>query len=135
MEALFVSVKDAAVIIGVDTRHVYYLAEFGYLEGYKIRGIWRFYKGEVECYAGSKGARRVNKKTSYNNVDRGGISSFGLFPLDSQELDFGRDFERVSGGGRPHKVANKQVRRNKAVIKTVKSIDAVELEFDFGIAV
>jgi excisionase family DNA binding protein len=136
MEALLISVKDAAEIIGVKKRHVYYLAEFGYLEAFKIRGIWRFYKGAVYRYAGSTDARRVNKKPSRNNDNRGCIASLRMLPLDDQGLDFGWDLACVPSGRGSHEVANKQGRRSKTTVKVVKSVGSVgQIEFDFGVAV
>ena len=61
------TLQETAEYLGVDDRHIYYLAEMGYLEGWKIRSSWRFYKGVVDYYARGTDQKRINKKPSGNH--------------------------------------------------------------------
>ncbi|QQO10111.1 helix-turn-helix domain-containing protein [Breznakiella homolactica] len=69
------TLQETARYLGVEERHVYYLAEMGYLEGWKIRSEWRFYKGAVERYAGGTDIKRINGKSSRYSDDKG----YGFF--------------------------------------------------------
>lgn len=94
---LFLTVKEAARVIGVESKSVYYLAYMGYLEGWKIRGTWRFFKGSVEAYDQERNKGRTIEDSSSYSHDQGDGRVPSLFGFDDPPDDLGRTASRVHG--------------------------------------
>lgn len=48
---MILTVKEAAKILGISTKNVYYLIYMGYIEGWQIAHTWRLSRLSVEIYA------------------------------------------------------------------------------------
>jgi excisionase family DNA binding protein len=48
---MILTVKEAARVLGISPKNVYYLIYMGYIEGWKIANTWRISGLSVEDYA------------------------------------------------------------------------------------
>jgi excisionase family DNA binding protein len=48
---MILTAKEAARVLGIPPKNVYYLIYMGYIEGWKIANTWRLSKISVETYA------------------------------------------------------------------------------------
>lgn len=97
MKSICMTAKEAARIIRVDQKLVYYYAYMGILEGWKIRNIWRFYRGSVEAYAQERNKGRNIELASGDPFDQGRRVVPSLFGFDDPSDDLRRPAHRVQG--------------------------------------
>jgi len=121
------TVKEVADFLGCTERHVFYLIDMGSVECWKIGGIWRFYKGAVEQYAGSKNVRRINKKSPGYPKHEGGGGFLELFTADSVTVDRPRRSKGLSSGGGRLRLEHQPGRSFQIPVKKIKPVGQLEL--------
>ena len=94
------TVEEAAELIGSKIGHVYYLAYMGYIEGWKIRGAWRLFKGSVEAYAQARNQGRTHQTITVDTHHKGCVGIPSLFESDHPPDDLGKPAPSLHGGRR-----------------------------------
>lgn len=91
------AVEEAAVILGVALKHVYYLLYMGRLDGWKIRSTWRLFRGSVEAYANERNDIRIipNPACDYDHQGSGRLST--LLGNNHPAHDLGRPATGIHG--------------------------------------
>lgn len=134
----FLNAKDVSVQLKTSVRHIYYLVQYGYLAGVKVRRNWRFYQRDIKDYADGNDIRRVNKKTAADSYFGRYSENLTLFSINDSFRDKDRQASSLHRTGRSPAVPNKPKRLYKIPVKVFKSIkelnEARQLKFAFDVA-
>jgi excisionase family DNA binding protein len=117
---LFLTVDEAARIIDVKAKHIYYLAAMGQIEALKIRKTWRLFLGSVEEYAQGRNKGKTHPVFAADSHDQRRVGIPSLFGPDYQTDDMGRRTQGVHGRrGMEYRAAGS----NHLPLKTFQLVD------------
>jgi excisionase family DNA binding protein len=132
------AVEEAAVMLGVALKHVYYLLYMGRLDGWKIRSTWRLFRGSVEAYANERNDIGIipNLACDHDHQGSGGLST--LLRNNHPAHDLGRPTAGLHGRRRMEHCPPRSFQLSAAPFEPMKnrperpiSTRSGQLEFSF----
>jgi excisionase family DNA binding protein len=124
--------------MGVKERHVHYLVDMGSIEAFKVGRLWRFYRGAVENYVGSKYVRKTYRRVACNSNNSRGGGFFELLGGNNPPVNPAGGLVRLPDAGglqpleyKPDGLHQIPIKKYKPIRPRTRPVSPFQLEFCF----